>query len=381
MTILVGIAGVLLVLVVLIEAFETIVLPRRVTRHFRLTKLYYIYSWRRWALFSRFCNTPKWRETVLSWYGPLSLIGLLAVWALGMILGFAMINWASGSHVKAPDINSQAFWTDLYLSGTTFFTLGLGDVTPSSSIARLIVVIEGGLGFGFLAAVIGYLPTIYSAFSRREINITLLDARAGSPPSAGELLRRHAADADSRAAVNDLLMEWERWSADVMESHLSYPVLCYYRSQHDNVSWLGSLVAILDTCALVLTGVDGIAERQALLTFAIARHALVDLAQIFASPPQKPPVERLSGDNLRHLRKILVDAGVPLRSGPEADERLQELRALYEPYAYALANYMLFTIPPWFPSKEQHDNWQTSAWGRITKNIELERYESKERHF
>src|SRR5262249_36778125 len=143
----------------------------------------------------------------------LSLIGLLAVWALGMIVGFAMINWASGSQVKAPDFASHGFWTDLYLSGTTFFTLGLGDVTPSSSIARLIIVIEGGLGFGFLAAVIGYLPTIYSAFSRREINITLLDARAGSPPSAGELIRRHAADADSRAAVNDLLMEWERWSA------------------------------------------------------------------------------------------------------------------------------------------------------------------------
>jgi len=380
--ILAAIVGALIILVVLFEAFETIVLPRRVTRQFRLTRFYYIFSWRRWRSVSNLFRKPKRRESFLSWFGPLSLIGLLVVWALGMITGFALLEWASGSQLNTADGNPHSFWTDLYMSGTTFFTLGLGDVTPHSPLARVLTVIEGGTGFGFLAVVIGYLPTIYGAFSRRETNITLLDARAGSPPSAGELLRRHAHDENSRRAVNDLLADWERWSAELLESHLSYPVLCYYRSQHDNESWLSALTGILDTCALVLTGVDGIPPRQAQLTFAIARHALVDLAQIFSSPPKKPPVERLCPEDLVVLRKILRDAGVPLRDGQAADERLAELRALYEPYAYSLANYMLLRLPAWFPAKDQRDNWQTSAWGRISRGIEAEGLEApKEEHF
>jgi hypothetical protein len=377
-----AIAGIVLVLVVLGEAFETIVLPRRVTRQFRLTRIYYRFTWRQCIRLSRVFHKAKRRDTILSWFGPLSLICLLVVWALGMILGFALLDWASGSQLNTVDGNPHSFWTDLYMSGTTFFTLGLGDVTPHSPIARLITVIEGGTGFGFLAVVIGYLPTIYGAFSRRETNITLLDARAGSPPTAGELLRRHARDEESRRALQNLLADWERWSADLLESHLSYPVLCYYRSQHDNESWLGSLTCILDTCALVLTGVDGIPQRQAQLTFAIARHALVDLAQIFSSPPQKPPFNRLPPEELSHLRQVLATAGIPLRDGPAGDERLEELRRLYEPYAYALSNYLLLKLPAWLPAKEQRDNWQTSAWGRITKGIELEQVEEpKEEHF
>jgi len=382
MTIAAAIVGFLLVIVVLGESFETIVLPRRVTRQFRLTRLYYRFSWRRWTGVSRLFRKSKRRETFLSWFGPLSLIGLLVVWALTMVLGFALMDWASGSQLNTSDGNPRSFWTDLYMSGTTFFTLGLGDVTPHSSLARVLTVIEGGTGFGFLAAVIGYLPTIYSAFSRRETNITLLDSRAGSPPTAGELLRRHASDEHSRAAVFQLLADWERWSAELLESHLSYPVLCYYRSQHDNESWLAALTCILDTCSLVLTGVDGIPPRQAQLTFAIARHALVDLAQIFASPPKKPPTQRLSKEDLSHLRQMLTAAGMPLRDGAAADERLEELRSLYEPYAYALGNHMLLKLPAWVPSKQQHDNWQTSAWGRISRGIEMEKVDDPgEEHF
>src|SRR6202007_3363827 len=138
----------------------------------------------------------------------------------------------------------------LYLSGETFFTLGLGDVTPASSAGRVLVVIEAGIGFAFLALVIGYLPVLYQSFSRRELNITLLDARAGSPPSTEELLR---GEWNHQAALTALLHEWEHWSAEVLESHLSYPVLSYYRSQHDNQSWLSALTTILDTCALLLS--------------------------------------------------------------------------------------------------------------------------------
>ncbi len=152
--------------------------------------------------------------------------------------------------------SSPGFWTDLYLSGTTFFTLGLGDVVPRSHLARFLVVAEGGFGFGFLAVIIGYLPFIYSAFGQREVNISLLDSRAGTPPTAGELLRRHAYPG-GQDSLRALFKDWELWCAELMESHLSYPVLAYFRSQHDNQSWIASLTAILDACSLTITGIEG----------------------------------------------------------------------------------------------------------------------------
>src|SRR5207253_6422420 len=142
----------------------------------------------------------------------------------------------------------------------------------------------------------GYFPVIYQAFSRREMAISLLDARAGSPPTAGELLWRYRWD-KSGDALAELLREWERWAADVLESHLSYPSLAYFRSQHDNQSWLGALTTILDLCALILSGIETEAgpfpTGQARLTFAIARHAAVDLSQIFETEPHEPEPSRL----------------------------------------------------------------------------------------
>src|SRR5262249_40519937 len=169
-------------------------------------------------------------------------------------------------------------------SGVTFFTLGYGDVSPIGSLGRFVAVVEAANGFGLLAIVISYLPILYQAFSNREASISLLDARSGSPSSAVELLRRHRAE-DKLYDLDRLLGEWERWSAQLLESHLSYPVLCYFRSQHDNQSWLRALTTVLDTCALVMVGVEGGPVWQARMTFAIARHAVVDIAQIFKTNP------------------------------------------------------------------------------------------------
>jgi hypothetical protein len=151
----------------------------------------------------------------------------------------------------------------------------------------------------------------------------------------------------------------------LLESHISYPVLCHYRSNHSNQSWLAAVTAILDTSALVLVGLEGIPPRQAQLTFAIARHAVADLAQIFNTPPRPPRQDRLPPEAVRRLRAELAAAGVPLRGGPDADQRLGELRRLYEPYATALAEYLVMALPQWLPATGGVDNWQTSAWERI----------------
>lgn len=365
MAVLFTIVGVALILVILWDAFETIVLPRRVMRRFRLARFFYRSTWKPWSAFSRRIKSRKRREAFLSFFGPMSLLMLLCVWALGLIVGFAMLQWALSSPLNVAD-HSVNFWVYLYLSGTTFFTLGLGDVTPLAAAGRTLAVVESGMGFGFLALIIGYLPVIYQGFSRREMNISLLDARAGSPPTAAELLRRHAQNLED---LDRLLRDWERWSADLMESHLSYPVLCYYRSQHDNQSWLAALTTILDASALVIVGIDGASVRQAELTFAIARHAIVDLAQIFNTPPRSPVPDRLLPNELTRLRTFLAASGIRLRQGTDADEKLTNLRGMYEPYVKSLADYLQVSFPDWVPTPQTVDNWQTSAWGRISTGI------------
>jgi len=367
MRILIGVLGALFIFVVVLDAFETIVLPRRVTRRFRLTRFFYMLTWMPWSKIARRMRSNKRRESFLSFFGPLSLIALLTVWAFGLVSGFSMIQWAFNSRLNMPE-EAVTAGTYMYMSGETFFTLGLGDVTPMSPVGRTVTVIEAGLGFGFLALVIGYLPVLYQAFSRREVNISLLDARAGTPPSASELLRRHSAG-DDMQELGQLLADWERWAAELMESHLSYPVLCWFRSQHDNQSWLASLTTVLDACALVIVGVDGASARQAQLTFAMARHAVVDLSQIFNSSPRAPVMDRFPPEEVTRLRTVLAAAGIPLREGVEAERKLAELRGMYEPYVNPLAEYLMMPLPPWVSSKTVTDNWRTSAWERTPQAV------------
>lgn len=355
------IVGVVLVSVVLWETFETIVLPRRVTRQFRLTRFFYRSTWRPWAALVGLLKSKQRRDALLSFYGPISLLLLLAFWAVSLVFGFALIHYGAHSPFSG-NLFPGRFGNDLYMSGTTLFTLGLGDVTPASPLARFLTVLEAGLGFGFLALVIGYLPVLYQAFSRREVTISLLDARAGSPPTAAELLRRHSGPQGTDALL-EILKDWEHWAADMMESHLSYPVLAYFRSQHDNQSWLGSLTAILDVCALAMIGLEGMCEYQARMTFAIARHALVDLSQIFYAPPvSADSFNRLPPEALAAVRRHLRDNNFVLTDGDEANAQLAHLRSLYEPYALALGRHLRIELPPWIREGVIKDNWKTTAW-------------------
>lgn len=380
-----GIAGVALLLVVLWDAFEVFLLPRRVTRRFRFARLYFHFTWRPWAWLGDRLGDRHRRESWLGFFGPLSILGLAMGWAVALLVAFALLYWGF-----APTAPESRFATDLYLSGTTFFTLGIGDVLPSTPLARFFTVLEAGTGFGFLAVVISYLPVLYAGFSRREAAITLLDARAGSPPSAGELLRRQSPAAGE---LKPLLAEWERWAAELLESHISYPVLAYFRSQHDNQSWLSALATVLDASALVLAGA-GCAEaanaaaagsaapepgagdlapavvgppaagalRQAHLTYAMGRHAAVDLTQVFGVRPRAPVPDRLPGRELARLQALLGAHGVPWREPAQAARRLAALRQSYEPYLAALSALLRIPLPPWLPPREVRDNWQTSGW-------------------
>jgi hypothetical protein len=352
---------VLIITGVLWEAFETVVLPRRVSRRFRFAVLVYRATWLPWRAIAHRIRKAIRRETFLSFYGPLSLLVLFAIWALTIIFGFGLIYYAVSKGLPG----APGLATSLYLSGTTMFTLGIGDVVPHTWSARVLVVMESGLGFGFLALVLSYLPVIYQAFSRREVNIVLLDARAGSPPTAVELLRRHTG-AQGAEALERLLRDWERASADILESHVSYPGVAYFRSQHNNESWLAALTAILDTTALLLTSVEGSNVRQTRLTFAICRHTVVDLAQLFNLAPHRESADRLPPEDLERIRAMLTGAGFAVREAEAAGKKLTELREMYEPYVQALSQFLYMPLPPWILSKEITDNWRTTAWGRLT---------------
>jgi len=359
MRILAVIFGIVLILLVALDAFETIILPRRVARRFRLVRLITFVIQLGWKSLGYVTRAGARRESILSYLGPLSLLALFGFWAVLFVFGFALLLWGLALPLNAPD-KVISFTTYLYLSGTTFFTLGLGDITPLPGVARLLVVSEVALGFIFLALVISYVPIIYQAFSRRELRISLLDSRAGSPATAAELLRRNHAGKNVEE-LRLLLRDWEVWCADILESHLSYPILAYYRSQHDQQSWVEALTVILDTSALILTGIDGLADEPARFTFAMARHAVVDLALVIGIPPTTG-VNRLSAAEFAHLRDVLAASGIHLREGTATEQKLAALRETYEPFVSALADRMLVSLPPWIPPENTLDDWQTTAW-------------------
>ncbi len=372
------ISGTVIILAVLLDAFETVVLPRRVRRtHFRITSWFYRFTWGPVSGFASHINSQTLRETILGYFGPLSMIALLGLWACGLIFGFTLVQFGTGGHVAATNlpINFPAL---LYHSGETFFTLGYGDITPASTFARFLAVAEAGMGFAFLGVVIGYLPTLYNAFSRREIEISLLDARAGSPPSAAELLAR-AVNSLDQGTLDHLFESWERWAAEVLESHLSYPVLSFYRSQHSNQSWLGALTVILDAASLVITGIDDMKSEQARRTFKMARHALVDLAQVVNADYDPDVADRLTPTDLAEIRAQLAEKGLKLRTGPDADQKLTDMRALYEPYAQGIAETLLIPLPPWIRHDPIKDNWRSGPWDRIIQAQALGRIASAQR--
>jgi hypothetical protein len=351
------VVGALLILMVLWEAFETIVYPRRVSRRFRLTRLFYRATWLLWRLVAHLRPAGERRESFLSVYGPVSLLALLLLWAVLMVLGFALLHWGGGSQLVAPR-GVTGFPADLYYSGATLFTLTLGDMTPASKLGRVFTVLEAGTGIGLLAMVIGYLPSLSQAFTRRETNVTSLDARAGSPPSAGELLLRHKGPDGEEALVQQLGF-WEHWAAELMETHVSFPVLAYYRSQHEGQSWVAALTMILDVCALILAGIEPGPTRPARTAFAMARHAAIDLTNAFRLKTRPFEPDRLPAVDLARLRQALGAADASLPTVPEVEAKLARLRQTYEPWVSALADFLAMPLPTWVSPEGARDKWQS----------------------
>ena len=294
------------------------------------------------------------------------MVLLFSGWIAGLMLGFGLLLWAveRGAGVTPP----PSLADQLYMSGVTFFTLGYGDLVPHTGLGRVLTVLEAGTGLGFIAVVIGYLPVLYQLFSRREAAVIRLDGRAGSPPTALGLLQRHSGE-DGPGQIGTWLREWESWGSELLESHLSYPLLAYYRSQHNDQSWLAALAVIIDCCALILVGIEQVSPLQARMTFKMAREILVEMAESFdVSPSRYSGGDRLDHQAFLRLEQDLIEAGFNWETA-EAEELLAALRATYEPLLHGLASYLLLSLPGWSASEDARDHWVRGPRGTLARRL------------
>jgi hypothetical protein len=329
-------AGIVILLWTLLDVFRTLVMPRAARGRFRLSRILFRLLWRPWRWAGVRRKTIQARERVLAGAAPFFFFLLLVGWVSLALLGYALILWSP--FVDGLGRGGDSFGDAIYVAGSSLFTLGFGgDVTGWT---RAVVVIAGATGLGLFAVVIAYLPVLYQAFNRREVGVLLLDARAGSPPSGPELLHR-LGSAGVASSLPELFAEWERWVADVLETHMSYPLLALFRSPHDDTSWITSLGAVLDAATLILTSVDGEPDERAKLMYGTGVHAVEDLFYYLRLAEREAVIQR---DEFEDVLDDLKEDGFSVRPVDEAFGRFTEKRAKYASRLDAIA--VLLAAPP-----------------------------------
>jgi len=335
--------GALVVAVTLLDAFEVVLLPRTIERRFRLNRYFFKATWWAWARVASRLAPGRRQEDFLAVYGPLAMVGLFALWGSCLIGGFGLMQWS----VVQGDHASTTLLGQIIVSGDAFFTLGYGDNVPGERLARFLVIVEAGTGFGFIALTIGYLPVLYQHFARRDVQLIEFSFRAGSPPSAEALLDWHAHG--GAEALERWLGRWETWAGDLIESHAAYPMLAFYRSQHRGQSWVGSLATVLDVCSLVIAGAEDGRRQQATATFVALRRTLMEVSDALQIPAMAG--NGASRELTENARRRLGSSMHPILEGwqddPAAMEAVEALRKSYEPRLVALASYLLLALPEW----------------------------------
>jgi hypothetical protein len=331
-------AGIVILLWTLLDVLRTLVMPRAARGRFRLSRILFRPVWQPWRWVGVRRKTIQSRERVLAAAAPVFFFLLLFGWVSLALLAYALILW-SPAFVHGMGRSDGSFGDALYTSGSSLFTLGIG-AGAASGWTGAIVVLAGATGLGLFAVVIAYLPVLYQAFNRREVGVLLLDARAGSPPSGPELLHRMGS-AGMASALPELFAEWERWVADVLETHMSYPILVLFRSPHDNTSWVTSLGSVLDAATLMLTSVEGEPDERAKLLYGTAVHAVEDLYYYLRLTEREAVIQR---DEFEDVLDDMKDDGFAIRPLDDAFARFTEKRAKYAPRLDALA--VLLAAPP-----------------------------------
>jgi Ion channel len=333
--------GVLVILAALNDVFQSVVMPRATARSFRVSFYFWRSAWHIWPRLSwRFysVDTDR-REELLAVFAPLMLIALIGFWVGLLILGFALILWGLRGGIVP---SHGSFAAMLYFAGTSLLTIGFGDVVGRAALPRLVSVLAGLGGLSLLSITTAYLFAIFGSFQQREAFVVTTAARAGAPPSGVNLLAI-AGYTCTQSDLPALMIDSQRWAAAVMESHLAYPVLAFFRSSHDEQSWVGTLGTLLDAATLTMTTIDGLLDGQARVFYNVGRHAARDLARYFRvdDAEESVEIERSEFDNACDR---LASAGYRLRDRDEAWNRFSNLRSGYARRLNELARF--FEIPP-----------------------------------
>jgi hypothetical protein len=338
------IVGLVLAFFILRDVFTALMVPGRVRRPLRFVPVYFKSTWAFWAAVGRRVKDEEHRERLLSVYGPFAMLCLLALWAGGLLLAFGLLQFglAEGSQAGGP-------FEYFYISGVRIFTLSTEESANAAPLSKLLVIIEAGIGLAFITMVITYLPVLYELFSRRETHVILLDERAGEPASSSSLICNHARW-NAMDRLDALLASWEHWSAELLESHISYPMLSYYRSQHSDHSWLAATAVVMDTCALRLAGAGGFDQFQAERTLIMSTTTIRNITQVLRIAPLEHYSDRLSPYAFQVLTEQLRRSGLPAGEG-DVWSRLSRVRSGYEPLLAAMASYFVIELPGWVTSQ------------------------------
>lgn len=332
----------MLVAAAMYDLFQAVLLPRPSVGRAVASPVVVRILWRVWRRLFAGIPQPRRREAALAAFGPVSLITLLALWVLALLFGYALLQQALRGQWAGGD---GSLGTALYVSAQSLLTLGFGGVVPMGAAARIVATAEATTGLGVVALVISLLFSMFQAFGAREVQVVDLDATAGAPPSGVQILE-NCAKLHIDGHLVQVLRTWRQWSAQVLESHLAYPVLVFFRSSHDNEAWLNSFGAVLDAAALLATTIEGCpATGEAALTLKVGRHTVDDFAVVLHLPRTGPPgLERSEFDE---ARARLIAAGYRLRDADAAWQAFAELRSHYAPALAQLARYLVLPPAPW----------------------------------
>jgi drug/metabolite transporter superfamily protein YnfA len=334
----VALIGILIVVIVTADVFQSVVVPRRTPRTFKVSSLLTRTLWMPWRDISlRFKGQ---REYLLSIFAPLSLMLLLMVWVIALVVGFGLILYAMKGRVQ-PALEDLA--SAFYLAGTSLFTLGFGDYVAVGP-ARIVVLIAAGCGLSVMSLVITFLFSLYNSLQHREVFVDLVEARAGSPPSGVTLLKTYAHLKILDQLPTDL-KEWEAWAAEIFESHRAYPILSFFRSTLEDDSWLGTLGAMLDACTLLLTVVETEHCGRAYLLHRMGCRIVLDLHRLL----RLPTAEALEVDRQQFEQALqsLAEAGFVIREDKLAWREFVEVHSAYSSTLNALIRYFATTPPTW----------------------------------
>ena len=360
MRVVVGILCIALLVMLLVEYFVVFLLPRRVKRDPAIARGLLRSMWIPWRA-AALRLPPVAADTMLGVYGPFGLLVILGTLSVGVVLCFAGLHWAFSTNLSGS--HPASFLEDLYYSAGTFVSASTPEA-PHGAIGKILQIAGATGGFAVLFIAIGYLPALFQAFSGRETAVSRLDARAGSPPCAATLLERSGIHG-GWPGLNEYLREWEPWAAELMETHLSYPILGYFRSQHVNQNWLAALTTVVDASAYAVAYGPKEYLGEAELVFRVGRHSLADLAYAFTrqrrAEPTGPSAGRLTADGLAELQSVLEGSGLHAEPDPDAAEHLEELRRSYEPFAVGIAQQLALKLPGWLPEGEVRENWRAST--------------------